>query len=72
MDLSQGLHGFGSSGFGQKSEQGVWDRCRESEKNTVTDWDKQLDNINMSTSEGCTHTLSVGLFRSRLTVIYIF
>lgn len=24
VDLSQGLHGFGGSGFGQQSKQGVW------------------------------------------------
>lgn len=28
VDLSQGLHGFGGSGFGQESKQGVWDGCR--------------------------------------------
>lgn len=27
VDLSQGLHGFGGSGFGQQSKQGVWDGC---------------------------------------------
>lgn len=39
VDLSQGLHGFGGAGFGQQSKQGVWDRCQDSQKNMVTDWD---------------------------------
>lgn len=37
VDFSQGLHGFGGAGFGQQSKQGVWDCCRESQKNMVTD-----------------------------------
>lgn len=28
VDLRQGLHGFGGSGFCQKSKQGVWNCCR--------------------------------------------
>lgn len=33
VDLSQGLHGFGGSGFGQKSKQGIWNCCSHSHNN---------------------------------------